>query len=82
MPPASAELRAKFPGSMEQALSELLAAGYREDAGDIKPPSADHQMTEREGDAIDYLTDEWDFTYQNEKAVALARRLFGDDAVR
>lgn len=72
MPQASDELRAKFPAHDEQA-REVLGLDHEpveerrwtETGGWIRPTrqSSLDTMTEREGDAIDYLVDEWDYAY-------------------
>lgn len=62
MPQASEELRAKFPGDDTEAW-DVLNKNFNEIAGVIFPKVAGYQMTEREGEAIDYLSDEWDYGY-------------------
>lgn len=64
MPQASDELRAKFPGSIEEALA-VLDPFCIERSGLIRPRSQEHRdrMTAREHDAIDYAFEEWDYAY-------------------
>lgn len=75
MPQASDELRAKFPGSCDEARDVLgldnkpsLAARWLDINGYIYAThrSSLDTMTEREGDAIDYLCDEWDYCFTRE----------------
>lgn len=62
MPTASPELRAAWPEGDEQAISYLEAQGYTlTKQWEWIKPTPDHVITEREGSAIDYLVDEWDF---------------------
>jgi hypothetical protein len=66
MPQASQELRDMFPGSDAQAMN-VLEEHFTWDKPKlwiIRPKVADYKMTEREGYAIDYLCDEWDFGYE------------------
>jgi hypothetical protein len=63
MPQASSELSAKFPGDDQEAFEVIdtnfvIAKGWI-----IRPKHEGYKMTEREGDAIDYLCDEWDYCY-------------------
>lgn len=71
MPQASEELRAKFPGSDQEAL-EVIADNFGDKAGFIYPKVSGYKMTEREGDAIDYLCDEWDYAYSPERPDAIS----------
>lgn len=62
MPNASAELRAEWLGSDEQAIGHLRSAGYRlTSQWGWLPPSSGGVPTERDMSAINYLIDEWDF---------------------
>ena len=63
MPQASDELRAKFPGDDQEALAVIDANFWISRGGVIYPKQIGYQMTEREGEAIDYLCDEWDYAY-------------------
>lgn len=62
MPQASDELREKFPGHDQEAF-EVIEKNFYDKAGLIYPKKHGYKMTEREGDAIDYLCDEWDYSY-------------------
>ncbi len=66
MPQASEELRAKFPGSDQEAHGVLVENFILSKGWIIRPKVAVYKMTEREGDAIDYLCDEWDYGYSPE----------------
>jgi hypothetical protein len=66
MPQATEELRAKFPGNDCEAF-EVLKGNFNDHAGVIYPKTVGYEMTEREGDAIDYLCDEWDYCYSPTK---------------
>lgn len=62
MPTASPELRAAWPGGDSEAVLYLEAQGYQlTKQWEWIKPTPDHKITEREGSAIDYLIDEWDF---------------------
>jgi hypothetical protein len=62
MPQASPELRAEWPGGDNEAISYLEGQGFTlTKQWDWIKPTADHAISEREGSAIDYLIDEWDF---------------------
>lgn len=63
MPQASEELRAKFPGDDQEAFGVIDANFSTSRGGIIFPKQKGYKMTEREGDAIDYLCDEWDYSY-------------------
>jgi hypothetical protein len=63
MPQASDELRAKFPGDDQEAFDVIDANFSTSRGGVIFPKHIGYKMTEREGDAIDYLCDEWDYAY-------------------
>ena len=63
MPQASEELRAKFPGDDQEAFAVLDANFFISRGGIIYAREYGYKMTEREGDAIDYLCDEWDYAY-------------------
>ena len=63
MPQASDELCAKFPGSDQEAFDVIDANFFTSRGGVIYPKKFGYKMTEREGDAIDYLCDEWDYWY-------------------
>jgi hypothetical protein len=62
MPQASAELREKFPGYDQEAIA-VISENFNDKAGMITPKSEDYKMTERESEAINYLCDEWDYSY-------------------
>jgi hypothetical protein len=62
-PQASGELRAKFPGSIEQAY-DVLRDNFTDTKGVIRPKVDGYKPTKRESDAIDYLFLEWDFCYE------------------
>ena len=64
MPQASDELRAKFPGGDQEAFAVIEEHFSISKGGVIYPKHPGRQMTEREGDAIDYLCDEWDYGYE------------------
>ncbi len=62
MPQASEELRAKFPGGDVEAEQVLENGGFvltRDWCW--TPPAGRTTITVREGEAIDYLGDEWDY---------------------
>jgi len=63
MPQASDELRAKFPGHDQEAFDVIDVNFSTSRGGIIFPKKLGYKMTEREGDAIDYLCDEWDYAY-------------------
>lgn len=63
MPQASDELRAKFPGSDQEAL-EVLSANFIETKFVFRKKDAAYVPTRREWEAIDYLFHEWDFGYE------------------
>ena len=63
MPQASDELRAKFPGDDQEAFAVIKANFTISRGGVIYPKQIGYTMTEREGEAIDYLCDEWDYAY-------------------
>ena len=62
MPQTTPERAARWPGMDQQAIGYLRSRGYvlRRDWYWTKP-TPDHQPTEKELDAIDYLFEEWDF---------------------
>lgn len=66
MPSASDELRAKFPGSDQEA-REVLKENFDNDRGVITPKIEGYSPTEREWDAVDYLCGEWDYAYEAKK---------------
>lgn len=63
MPQASEELRAKFPGADQEAFEVIKANFNTSRGGMIYPFILGYKMTEREGEAIDYLCEEWDYSY-------------------
>lgn len=63
MPQASERLRAQFPQGDQQALQVLEAHFHIRGNGLIVPDVHGYIPDEREGDAIDYLCDEWDYAY-------------------
>lgn len=66
MPQASDELRAKFPGDDQEAFEAIDTNFFTSRGGIIYPKKFGYNMTEREGDAIDYLCDEWDYAYSKD----------------
>ncbi len=62
MPQTTPERAARWPGMDLQAMGVLLSRGYvlRRDFH-WTPPTPDHEVTDREEDAILYLIQEWDF---------------------
>jgi hypothetical protein len=63
MPQASDELRAKFPGHDQEAFDVIDANFFTSRGGIIHPKKKGYAMTVREGEAIDYLCDEWDYGF-------------------
>jgi hypothetical protein len=63
MPQATPELCAKFPGHDAEAFEVIKANFTTSRGGVIYPKVVGYKMTEREGDAIDYLCDEWDYGF-------------------
>ena len=68
MPSAPKELQDKITarfGSIDVLgpLDFLKSRGFTERAGLIMPPSAEHKVSQDEGDCIDFLFQEWDFAY-------------------
>lgn len=62
MPQATDELAAEWPGMDEEAINYLQAQGYKLTRRyEWKPPTPEHEPTDREVSAIVYLMDEWDF---------------------
>lgn len=64
MPQASEELRAKFPGSDQQAFEVIRNNFDVSRAGMICPKVQGYKPTAEEWDAIDYLFYEWDYGYR------------------
>lgn len=50
----------------------LEERGFKDDNGFIRPPTADHHLTWKEGIAVDFLFMEWDFAYGDPKPVTEA----------
>lgn len=46
----------------------LRSRGYSHNEGFISPPCDSHLVTDHEGEAIDYLCDEWDWSYVGKKS--------------
>lgn len=63
MPQATSELRRKFPGSDSEALSVIAKNFVVVRNGHIHPKEVGYKPTQREHEAIDYLFQEWDYTY-------------------
>lgn len=62
MPQASKELRDEWPGWDTQAINHLRDRGYRlTRSADWVSPPGNHEVTERDWSAIQYLIDEWDY---------------------
>lgn len=62
MPQASEELRAMFED--DRKAFDVLKENFVDTTGFVIRPRVDgYKMTEREGYAIDYLCDEWDYGY-------------------
>lgn len=62
MPSAPPELQAEWPGGDLEAIQYLEAQGYRQTrAFGWRRPAPDHEPTERENSALDYLWLEWDW---------------------
>lgn len=70
MPQASDELRAEWPGGLEQAEAHLRAQGYRlERDWTWTRPSAILDPSDRDLSAITYLIDEWDYGGLNKERI-------------
>ena len=74
MPSATDELRAAFPGSSDQAIAELQAAGFILTNQWTWIVPIGHMPTQRELDAMTYLVQEWDFGWIEKDAVSLVPR--------
>ena len=62
MPSTTPERRARWPGHDKQAIDYLRSCGYVLNRGwSWAKPSAEHEPTDREIDAVVYLIEEWDF---------------------
>lgn len=61
-PTASDELRAEWPGGMEEALEYLRSVGIKETGNGIFIYNETTQLwSQKSWSAIQYLCDEWDF---------------------
>lgn len=65
MPQASQETIDAWPHSQEAALT-LLETNFFEDGGWFHRKDSNYQMTEEEGNAIQYLIEEWDYGWGEE----------------
>lgn len=69
MPQASDELRARMQERFGDSIADgppwefLKSRGYTERGGLIKPPNPNHNITEDEGECVDFLCDEWDWAF-------------------
>ena len=62
MPQTTAERAARWPGMDMEAIAYLTTQGYKLTRYlHWRPPTPDHEPTDREADAIMYLVQEWDF---------------------
>jgi hypothetical protein len=83
MPQATDELRSEIEALFGDAidlhapLQYLLAKGFKDRAGMLIPPTRDYALTQVEGTCIDFLCDEWDFSY--DPALALTNGIRESD---
>jgi hypothetical protein len=80
MPQATDELRARMKARFGDEIADgppweyLVSRGYAQRGYMIFMPSAEHKMTEEEGECIDFLCDEWDWAFSREPRPADAVR--------